>query len=76
MNTVMRALTITLSVLRVVPAQVYLTFGAMSAAFIALLAGPSWAPLTDLLSYYCIGYGAWRGFRRQRALHGFMEWKP
>jgi hypothetical protein len=48
----------------------------MSAAFITIAAGPSWAPLTTLLSWYSIGYGSWRTWRRSRNLHAFVPWRP
>ena len=75
MNRIIRALVIALGFLRALPATIYLSFGSMTSACI-VVAAASWAPVASALSFWCLGYGAWRAFRRQWALHRFMKWVP
>jgi hypothetical protein len=75
MNMTVRALVIALGVLRVLPAQLYITLGIICTAFIAV-ASPGVEPLATFLTTALTLYGGWRGLRRQRALHGFMKWTP
>jgi hypothetical protein len=75
MNAIIRALMITLGVLRILPASAYITFAVIGVAFVRL-AGPAWVPLTSLLDMSLVLYTSWRGLRRYRALHTWTKWEP
>lgn len=63
------------SVFQRIPAAAILAFGGIISGLITA-AGSAWAPLALLVSWYCIGYGVWRGWRRQYSLHRFTKWTP
>jgi hypothetical protein len=59
------------SVLRMIPATMLCTVGALGITFTAI-AMPRVSPLGSLL----VAYGAYRSLRRYQALYSWKPWKP